>query len=300
VDKVSVVITVVDVEVKVLPRALASVRLFADEIVLVDMTESEKIKGLERFSNVKRIKHKKVSHVEIIRNFGISKATGDWILILDPDEEVEPSLIKELKAIVKKPKVDYYRLPRKNIIFDKWIKHSRWWPDYNLRFFKKGFVSWSEVIHSVPITQGKGRDLPSEQGFAIVHYHYNSIDQFIERLTRYTSAHAELLVKDSYKFSWKDLLVKPSNEFLSRYFQGKGYKDGIHGLALASLQSFSELVLYLKVWQKQGFKDQELKIEEVAREVKKVNAARNYWVADSLYKAGGGLMQRIKRKFKLR
>ncbi|MGB6838901.1 MAG: hypothetical protein WBE27_01320, partial [Microgenomates group bacterium] len=102
-----------------------------------------------------------------------------------------------------------------------------------------------------------------------------------------------------YKFSWGDLISKPVAEFLSRYFAGEGYKDGLHGLALAGLQAFSEFVLYLKVWQSEKFKEQNVPLKDVIKNIKKEGSEINYWHADALLKGGGGVVERIKRKFKL-
>lgn len=296
--RISVVINTLNEE-KNLPKALASVRELADEVVVVDMKSDDKTQDVAKKGGAKVYEHKRMGYVEPARNYAIGKATGDWILILDADEELTSKLTEKLKGITKKPEADYYRLPRKNIIFGKWIKHSRWWPDYNIRFFKKGYVSWSEIIHSVPVTRGKGLDLPAEEDIAIIHYHYTSIEQYVERLNRYTSEHVKLKIKDGYKFEWPDLIKKPTGEFLSRYFQGEGYKDGIHGLALAGLQAFSELVLYLKVWQAQKFRKHKHELGELVEVMKDAESDVHYWQADALLKQGGGLIQRIKRRFKL-
>ena len=243
--KISIALNTINEE-KNLSRALSSVKELDDEIVVLDMESTDDTVQIAKKYKAKVYTHKKVDYVEPVRNFAISKATGDWILILDPDEEMTPELAKNLKSIVESPDADYYRLPRKNIIFGNWIKHSRWWPDYNIRFFKKGKVVWSEIIHAVPETHGIGKDLEDTEDNAIIHHHYQTIDQFLTRLNRYTTEHAKLLVKDGYRFSWKDLIKKPTGEFVSRYFAGEGYKDGIHGLALAFFQAFSEVVLYFK------------------------------------------------------
>lgn len=303
VGKISVVINTLNEE-KNLPRALASARRLADEVVVVDAQSVDRTVEIAKKAGAKVYIYKKpVRYVEPVRNFAISKATGKWVFILDADERISLSLSKSLRKIVKsanrRTTADYYRLARKNIIFGKWIKHSRWWPDYNIRFFKKGYVTWSEIIHSVPETKGKGLDFPAEEGMAIVHYHYMSIEQYIERLNRYTTEHAKLLIDDGYKFTWQDLIKKPADEFLSRYFQGQGYKDGVHGLALASLQAFSELVLYLKVWQAEEPGGQRLEVRELIGAIKDVEADVHYWQADTLLKEGGGIKERIKRKFKL-
>jgi (heptosyl)LPS beta-1,4-glucosyltransferase len=289
--KISVVINTLNEE-KNLARAIGSIRQLADEIVVVDMESDDRTVEVAKKLGAKVFNHKRISYVEPARNFGISKvADGErsrtsWILILDPDEEISPGLSKNLRKIVKsanrRTEADYYRIPRKNIIFGKWIKHSRWWPDYKIRFFKKGFVSWNETIHSVPMTQGKGADLPAKEEFALIHHNYFSVEQYLERMNRYTHVQAEELLKNGYVFSWQDLLIKPMGEFLSRYFAGEGYKDGIHGLALALLQGFSETVLYLKIWQKQGFREKEIGRKEIRNEFKKIVKDLKWWMRRKL------------------
>ena len=309
--KISVVINTLNEE-KNLPRALASVKSLADEVVVCDMASEDKTREIAKKAGAKVYRYKRSGFVELARNFAIGKATGDWILILDADEELPKGLATRLTKIAQSasrwPKADYlernskkpsfYRLPRKNIIFGRWVKHSRWWPDYNIRFFRKGTVSWSEIIHSVPMTKGKGADLTAREENAIIHHHYVSIEQYVERLNRYTTEHAKLRITDGYQFSWKDLIKRPTEEFLSRYFYGQGYKDGLHGLALSGLQAFSEFVLYLKVWQLKDFEEGRLPIKKVIGEMRRSESDVRYWQADTLLKEGGGAVERIKRKLR--
>jgi len=298
-SKISVVINTFNEE-KNISKAIKSVKDIADEIVVVDMESDDKTASIAKKAGAKVFNHKRMGYVEPARNFAIQKVTNEWILILDADETIPPTLINKLRRIVKKPSADYYRLPRKNLIFGKWIKNSRWWPDHNIRFFKKGAVSWSEVIHSVPETQGKGIDLAAKEELAITHFHYDSLEQYIHRMNRYTSAHAKIKIEEGCEFKWPDIIKKPMAEFLSRYFFGKGYKDGLHGLALSGLQAFSELVMYLKIWQaKEGFKAQSIPVKSVVHELYKAQKELNYWKADVLVKEGAGVIQKIKRKFKL-
>jgi len=297
-NKISVVVNTLNEE-KNLSRALSSVSDFADEIVVVDMKSEDKTREIAEKFGASMYDHEKTNYVEPARNFAISKAKHDWIFILDADEEIHIPLKNELKKIVDNPKADYFRIPRKNIIFDKWIKHSRWWPDYNIRFFKKGSVVWSEIIHSVPTTKGKGLDLEISEDLAIIHHNYGSVDQYIDRMNRYTSEHSKNLVNEGYKFKWTDLVQRPVNEFLSRYFQGEGYKDGLHGLALASLQGISEFVMYLKTWQLGKFPEQKTDIHDVLNQINVSESDYNFWKNDTLLKIYGGLKYRLKRKFKL-
>ncbi len=240
-------------------RCLTSVKNLVSEIIVVDMYSTDKTVAIAKKFGAKISSHKYTAYVEPARNFALAKACGDWILILDADEEIMPALAKTIKNLTENHQgITYFRLPRKNIVFGKWLKHSRWWPDYNIRFFKKGCVQWSEKIHSVPLTRGIGKDLEAKEANAIIHHHYQSVSQYLERMNRYTGIQVEELIKNGYQFRWQDMLKKPMDEFLSRFFVGEAYKDGLHGLVLASLQAFSEMVKYVKVWEKEKFVEQDI------------------------------------------
>ena len=282
-----------------LQRALKSVESLAFEVVVVDMYSDDDTVKIAKESGARVFSHKRTGYVEPARNYAIAKTRGDWVLILDADEEVPKSLVRKLLSLVKEGDADYYAVPRKNIIFDKWIKHSNWWPDYNVRFFRRGSVHWAKEIHSVPITEGRGADVPPEEDFALVHHHYSSVDQYMSRLNRYTTVQAKEKKRRGAKPDWKRFIASPSSEFLSRYFAGSGYKDGIHGLALALLQAFSEFIVEIKLWELSKFSERGLSIEEVSGEIKKAQGELNYWTANALISEKGGLINQIKRKFKL-
>jgi len=256
--KISVVINTYNEE-KNISRCLESVKGFADEIVVVDMHSTDRTVEIAKKYGAQVFEREYTRYVEPARNFALSRATGDWILLIDADEELSGTLRKKLEEIIENNVFDYIEIPRKNIIFGKWIEYSRWWPDYLVRFFKKGKISFSEKIHEPPKTQGVSLRLEASEENSLIHYNIQSVSQYLERINRYSDIQAEELIKAGYKFNWRDLILRPNNEFLSRYFSGGGYKDGLHGLVLGLLQAFSELTVYLKVWERQGFEQQETK-----------------------------------------
>jgi (heptosyl)LPS beta-1,4-glucosyltransferase len=277
VTKLSVVINTLNEEAD-LASAIKSVKKLADEIVVVDMESTDGTAKLAKSLGAKVFSHKKLTYVEPARNFGVNKATCDWILILDVDEEIPVSLAKRIKEIVKSSDSDYFRIPRKNIIFGSWMEHTRWWPDYNIRLFKKGFVVWSEEIHKVPVTKGRGADLPDTEEFAIIHNNYKTIDDYLSKMIRYTQVQSADLIRKGYKFEYTDIVKKPLSEFLSRYFAGQGYKDGLHGLILSGLQAFSELVLYVRVWGIGGYKEKDINKKEIATLFNKGANESKWWI----------------------
>lgn len=276
--KVSVVINTYNEE-RNIEKVIKSIKPWVDEIIVCDMYSQDKTVSIAKKLGAKVVFYKYTGFVEPARNFVISKALGNWVLVLDADEELSQGLKDRIKEIVKKPDgPDFVEIPRKNIIFNKWMKASMWWPDYHIRLFKKGKVVWSNVIHSKPQTQGCRLTLPAEESLAIIHHNYQSVPQFLDRMNRYTTIEAEELKQNGIKFTWKDLLEKPLNEFLSRFFSQKGYMDGIHGLALGLLQAFSFLTVYLKLWELYKFLQEDLDLNRLDEEKKKGGSAIDYWI----------------------
>lgn len=279
-EKISVVINTLNEE-KNIRRVIDSVK-WADEIIVCDMYSDDETVKIAKEMGAKVVFYKRVGYVEPARNFAISKASGDWILILDADEEIADKLADRLRKIAKNSlEINYIEIPRKNIIFGKWIKYSGWWPDFQIRFFKKGKVLWNDQIHIKPKTEGEGLKLELEEKWAIIHHNYQTIGQFVERMNRYTQIEEEQLRKSGYQFSWQDLFEKPMSEFLSRFFAREGYKDGLHGLSLSLLQAFSFLVLYLKLWENDGFQSKTLEISEIQDETNKMEDLITHWIDKS-------------------
>lgn len=278
-------------------RCLASLD-FADEIIVIDMGSTDKTVGIARDFKAKIYSHPYTGFVEPARNFGISKAAGGWILIVDADEEIPVSLSRHLKRIVKVCTENYFRIPRKNIIFGKWMKHAGWWPDYKIRFFQKNAVSWNEKIHGIPITKGIGKDIEPHEELSIIHHNYQTVDQFILRLNRYSSISAKELYLSNERFHFAKLFEATSREFISRYFFWEGYKDGIHGLALSFLQALSELVTYVKLWELEGFWEKKITLAEIDELFKKTHSKQRYWLTEKILQQPHNIFQDIILKLK--
>lgn len=284
-------------EEKNIARCLTSLQ-FVQEIILIDMGSTDSTCNIAKEYKANIYTHPYTGFVEPARNFGIQKAKNKWILVVDADEEVSPDLARYISSEIKNPRADFYRLARKNIIFNRWIKHAGWWPDYQVRFFKKGMVKWSDKIHGIPETKGYGQDLESEERLAITHFNYQTLDQYLTRLNRYTSIAAKELYLFNRRFKLTDLIDPPSKEFIRRYFVWEGYKDGVHGLALSFLQSFSELVIYLKLWELEGFKEERAELSKIQSYYQSEHRKIQYWFIESLIRSSSNSLQSIVMKLK--
>lgn len=286
-------------------RALKSVT-FADEIVIIDMESSDETVALARDYTDKIFTHADEGYADPARNFGLSKATYPWILVVDADEEVSDGLRGFVQSVLSDQvgddfKADVYAIPRQNFIFGQWMEHSGWWPDFQIRFFKNGHVKWERGVHRQPSIEGKSLVLPATEQYSMRHYNYSSVEDYIARLNRYTSLTAEEHSQEvQAEFSGKHMIDTFSQEFDRRFFAEKGYLDGTHGISLALLQSMYQLVTQLKIWQSKGF-PAHTNEEEMLEALQNWHNSLKYWVANYRVEHSTGLAKiwwKLRRKFK--
>lgn len=252
---------------------------FADQIVVCDLQSHDQTKKIAQKLASVVIDGPDLPYVEPARNLALKKANRDWILLIDPDELINPALKKKIIEVINQPhSADVYYLARKNMVFGQWINQAGWWPDYLPRLFKRGTVTWRNEVHSQPLIEGRVEYLPAQEELAIWHQNYQTISQYLEKLDRYTTA--ELANMDPTAASctqpatWFAAL---KSEFFSRFFARQGYFLGNHGFALAALQSFYQLIVQLKAWEAQGFPNQSVDLKSLNQLTKKLGQEWRYW-----------------------
>lgn len=259
---------------------IKSVEDFVQEIIVIDNSSTDKTEALAKkagaivFSQVNN-PHK----IDLQKNFGFEKAQHEWILSLDADERVTSRLAQEIqKTVAQNPSENGFWIPRKNIIFGKWIKNSIWWPDYQLRLFRRGKGKFNGVTVHQPI-EVKGETLHLSE--PISHQSYDSISLFVSRMNSiYTEIEAEALYKSGKKLHFTKAIEMPVSDFLKTFFLQKGYRDGLHGLILSTLQAFYMFLVFAKVWEKQGFyeRDAQEVLKGVEQEFYKSMHQSKFWL----------------------
>lgn len=282
--------------------ALESVK-DASEIIVVDMHSTDDTKKIARQFTSKIFDHPDTQYVEPARNFAIAKATGDWVLLLDADETVSASLFEKLPKIIeraeKENQVCIY-LPRKNFIFGSWVRHTGWWPDHLPRLFKKGAVVWPEKIHALPQVSGTSWYAPASEQYCIEHQNYASLDDYIERMSRYTTVAASDPLP-TMVFSGAESFTVFFSEFLRRFFLHEGYRDGVRGSALSLLQSTYQLLTYLKVWESKNHPEEKDVPAETVSALETITKDIRYWIADFHVQRSTGfkkIVWKFRRKYR--
>lgn len=242
-------------------KTIASVENISEEIIIIDIGISPQLVDLLKKNKKIRIVKidEEVPYVELVRDRTKDFSKTDYVFFLDPDEIVPSKLSSFIADHLDG--CDYFKIPRKNIIFDRWIKHSRWWPDYQVRVFKKNKVTWPKMIHRQPKVSGRVLELPAEEDLSLIHHNYKDIDEYLDKAKRYAKYEAKEIFDDKRVFTFSDIIKKSLNEFISRYFASEGYKDGLQGFILAILQLIYYFFVYFYYMEMKQFKTNE-KIDE--------------------------------------
>jgi len=181
------------------------------------------------------------------RNAALNLAMGDWVLFVDADERVPPSLAHEVRArVADASAVAGFWVPRRNIIAGAWVRHAGWWPDRQLRLLHRTSARYDEsgVVHEVAMLDGPSATLHEP----LLHLNYQTLAEFRSKQARYAILEARTLWEHGIRAKPRNLALQPIREFRRRTFELGGIRQGAVGLrlglemALASYLTYRELL----------------------------------------------------------
>lgn len=183
------------------------------------------------------------------RNTALALVETAWTLFVDADERIPPALADEIRRVVAcdvpNAPVGYW-IPRHNYIFGHLTRGGGWWPDYQLRLMRTDRAHYDpqRAVHELVILDGPEGQLRQP----LVHYNYANVTQFRAKQARYTDYDARILYEQGQRARPHNLILQPLREFRRRFVTLGGYRDGLHGLRMASLTAYYEWVKYRKLW----------------------------------------------------
>lgn len=242
--KISVVINTYNSE-KFLEQVLEPLQNF-DEILICDMYSTDKTLEIAEKYGCKIIFHEKINYVEPARNFAIQSAENEWILLIDSDEVIKPTLQQKIMDMCNTHTFSALRIPRKNYFMGKFMRSA--YPDFGIRFFRKDKIYWSDEIHSIPKVEGTILSLPTNHDFAIEHLANDSISDILKKTENYTNA--ELFRRKSKNISIFKLIFSPFIRFIKMYFIKGGFLDGKEGYIFAIIKAHYKFYTLAKLLEK--------------------------------------------------
>lgn len=215
---------------------------WAREIVVVDAFSSDSTVEISRRLDARVFQREWNGYVDQ-KNFAVAQTKERWVLNLDADERVSPQLQNEILQLPEAG-VKGYRIPRRTLFLNQWIKHTSWSPDYQLRLFDKTNGCWEGGrLHEKVRVNGPTAQLTNP----LLHYSYRSVSDFLRRLDRYSQLAAEDCYERGVRTKLHHLLLHPAAAFFKSYFLKRGFQDGLAGLSVSVLAGTSVFFRYLKL-----------------------------------------------------
>ncbi len=251
-------------EEKHIRDCLASVRDFADELLVLDDFSTDRTTAIAREMGA-RVEQRKLDNFPNQRNHAIELARGDWMFFIDADERATPEVGREIREKIdagnskfqilnskfgvdirqseienQQSEIVGFWIPRRNIIFGKEIRYTGWSPDYQPRVMKKGFARFDPAreVHELVLWNGTTGYLREP----LIHYNYETLAQFRAKQDKYHPVRGAGLVRRGQART----LARRHGSTVARIFSPvvslQGWRDGGRGFALSALMAYYAFV----------------------------------------------------------
>lgn len=247
-ESLTVVITAYNEE-KNITACIESAKLLCENIIVFDTQSTDNTVSLAKKMGVEVVTLPYGRIVEGVRKKSIELAPGPWVFLLDADERITRELANEIKEIIKNTKFSNFKIKRKNLFGQTWLRHGNWWPDIieGRLINKKFFVNWSTAIHSSPIIKGQSSTLNSP----LRHYSQGNLTMMVNKTAIFEDIESDLLLKAGRNADTLTFFRKFIGELYRRLVRGLGFLDGQMGTIAAIYQAYSKTITYLMLYEKE-------------------------------------------------
>ena len=201
---------------------------WADEIVIVDSNSVDRTVEIAR-QYTDRVFNREFKGYQDKHELADAQTTGDWIFWIDADERLTPELREEIANLRRRDPASLpagFRLARRTQYLGRWIKHSGWYPDYQMRLYRKAASYWDGVApHETARVRGTVETLKGE----LLHYTKRDLSEHHKVLDEYTTLAAAYHHQKGKRVHGRDLLVLPVAAFIRTFILKQGFRDGVQG-----------------------------------------------------------------------
>ncbi len=226
-------------------KALESVT-WADEVVVVDSFSDDKTVEICREFTDKVFQRKWPGFRDQYQH-AAEQTSHPWVLFLDADEEISGELAHEIRRVVDADGdgADGFMAHRQNQYLGRWIRYGGWYPDCEIRLYRRDRGRWEGGLFAKVAVRGKVGSLTHPY----LHYPYRDISEQIQRADRYSKTAAEEMFQEGHRCRMVDLLFRPFFRFVKEYLFKSGFRDGVPGLVIITTTMFYVFMKYAKLWE---------------------------------------------------
>ena len=216
-----------------------------DEIIFADTgSTDDSVSIAETFQNVS-VLHLEFDGFGKTKNEALSHASNNWILSVDADEVIEPTLLAEcVKFITTAPLNSVGQVIRINLFAGKRLKFSRWGCDRLIRLFNKTHTQFSEAQVHEAVEKQNDTKIQILEG-SVIHYAVDDPADISIKSQGYNS------LRDDKKLNTiiaaTIAILKSLARFVKVYLMELSVLDGRYGIILATETSKA---VFRRHWQR--------------------------------------------------
>jgi glycosyltransferase involved in cell wall biosynthesis len=217
-------------------RAACESVAWADEILVIDSESTDSTREIAAQCGARVIVNAWPGF-SAQKQFAVESAGHDWIFSLDADERVSTELQNSIAALRNSDEsmlLDGYRVARRAFYMGRWIRGGGWYPDYQLRLFRRARGRWGERLIHESVSLDEGARMGTIQG-DLLHYSMRDTShhrQMIEE--RYAPLGARQMLRDGKRTSFLRAAIAGPAAFLRSFLLKGGFRDGRAGLTIAN------------------------------------------------------------------
>ena len=226
-------------------KALASVAGWVNDVVVVDSESSDATPEIARrytssyHQFMTTSQRDKYQHAQDL-------CTSPWVLFIDADEWLTPEIKREIEETISgDAKHDGFLVERKNFYLGRVIRFGGWYPDHEIRLYKKEKGRWEGGLHAKVHVDGKVGKLKHYY----MHTPYTDISHMIKTVDRYSGAFAEDLRETGHSFHLFDMILRPIWRFFRDYILKGGFLDGIPGIIIVASTMYYVFMKHARLWE---------------------------------------------------
>jgi hypothetical protein len=140
---------------------------------------------------------------------------------------------------------DGFLVERKNFYLGKLIRYGGWYPDHEIRLYRKDRGRWEGGLHAKVAVDGRVGKLKNYY----MHAPYADISHQIKTVDRYSGAFAEDLKETGHSFHLLNMIFRPFYRFFRDYIIKGGFLDGVPGLIIVASTMYYVFMKHAKLWE---------------------------------------------------